>query len=310
MAETSISEAVNLANKEFIKGFVFGQIILCVLIFFLVNVFLLRNSDETKADLASRKAAGTRWRQKKLQPLPMRQHALESHVLSKINYQVHSHQPESCDWINVLLAQVIARFRSDPAVSANIVRFIDIKMNGSGEPSSRPSFLGPIAITEFSLGEEYPKLKAAKMQYAEQSSNLRAEIDFEFHDQITIGVDTTIIINWPKPCIASLPVSLALSIVKFSGTFAIEFVTHPDSPETFMAVSILENFVLEFEVKSLLGHRTKVKDLPKLASLITHKLRSVFVDEIVWPSFKKMHIPVQFDGGVPDSPTVPNATVE
>ncbi|ORY50882.1 hypothetical protein BCR33DRAFT_694617 [Rhizoclosmatium globosum] len=212
----------------------------------------------------------------------------------KTNYSVNSHPPETCDWINVLLAQIIARYRSDPSISSNIVKWLDEKMNGGPNGSQRPGFLGHVNITDFSLGEEYPNFKSARMQYAEHSSNLRAEIGFEFNDQITIGIDTQVVINWPKPAIASLPVSLALSVVKFGGTVAVEFVTHPDSSETFLAISILEDYDLEFEVRSLLGHRTKVKDLPKLTSLITSQLRAVFVDAIVWPSFKKIHIPVSF----------------
>ncbi|KAJ1567155.1 hypothetical protein HK405_006955, partial [Cladochytrium tenue] len=81
---------------------------------------------------------------------------------------------------------------------------------------------------------------------------------------------------------------------------AVEFVAHPDSTETYAAVSILEDFSLGFEVRSLLGHRTKVKDLPKITSLITSKLRSVLVDEIVWPSFKKVRLP--------DFPAAPRPT--
>jgi maintenance of morphology protein 1 len=84
--------------------------------------------------------------------------------------------------------------------------------------------------------------------------------------------------------------------------FAIEFVAPPDSLETYWAVSILEDFMLEFEVRSLLGHRTKVKDLPKLTSLITAKLRSVFVDELVWPSFKRVYIPELFKTPVHETP--------
>jgi hypothetical protein len=42
----------NSNNLDFIKGFVSGQFILCILLFFLFKLFLLKNSDETKADLA------------------------------------------------------------------------------------------------------------------------------------------------------------------------------------------------------------------------------------------------------------------
>jgi maintenance of morphology protein 1 len=47
-----IEHAVQLANGEFIKGFIAGQVILSVLIFFLLKVFLFRNTAETRVELA------------------------------------------------------------------------------------------------------------------------------------------------------------------------------------------------------------------------------------------------------------------
>jgi hypothetical protein len=46
-----VLEAVNLANKEFIKGFVAGQVILALLIFILLKVFLFRGTSETKLEM-------------------------------------------------------------------------------------------------------------------------------------------------------------------------------------------------------------------------------------------------------------------
>lgn len=273
-------------QREFIKGFIAGQVILCILLFFLVKVFLLRNGEETKIEMGKRKR--TLWQPKPQNRPPLRQHAFDSHVLTKTGYEPGSHQLESCDWINVLLGQFIARYRSDPLFIAGVVASLDNLLNGT---STRPGFLGPITITDFSLGEEYPKFESARMQFAELSSNLRAEVMFQFNDQITLGIDTQVLINWPKPFIASLPVSLVLSVIKFSGTLSLEFVAHPDGTETYIAVSILEDFLLEFEVRSLLGHRTKVKDLPKLTSLITAKLHSAFQESLVFPSFKKVLLP-------------------
>ncbi|KAJ3196015.1 ERMES complex subunit mmm1 [Irineochytrium annulatum] len=304
--DEALEAAVNLANKEFIKvrnpsrryrqmkissyvhkeqGFIAGQMIICVLLFLLVKVFLLRNGEETRIEA---KRIRTLWEPKHRAPL--RQHAFESHVLSKMQYEVHSHPAETCDWINVVMGQIIARYRSDPAFTSNVITFLDYSLNGP----ARPGFLGPITITDFSLGEEYPILKTASMRFAEQSSNLvvspRAEIAFEVNDQITLGIDTQVLINWPKELTASLPVSLNISVVKFSGTIAMEFVAHPESSETYLAVSILQDFVLDFEVRSLLGHRTKVKDLPKLTSLITSKLRSILTESVVWPNFQRVHL--------------------
>lgn len=50
-----VLEAVNLANKEFIKGFVAGQMILALLIFILLKVFLFRGTAETKLEMNIKK---------------------------------------------------------------------------------------------------------------------------------------------------------------------------------------------------------------------------------------------------------------
>ena len=51
----TVQAAVNLANQEFIKGFLAGQIILCLLIFFLLKIFLFRGGRETKIELIYRR---------------------------------------------------------------------------------------------------------------------------------------------------------------------------------------------------------------------------------------------------------------
>jgi maintenance of morphology protein 1 len=53
----------------------------------------------------------------------------------------------------------------------------------------------------------------------------------------------------------------------------------------------MDDFILDFGVSSLLGHRTKVKDVPKLTSLITSMLRNIFIKELVYPSRKNWRIP-------------------
>ncbi len=50
-----VLEAVNLANKEFIKGFVAGQVILALLIFILLKVFLFRGAAETRLEMNLKK---------------------------------------------------------------------------------------------------------------------------------------------------------------------------------------------------------------------------------------------------------------
>ncbi|KAI8817968.1 uncharacterized protein EV422DRAFT_200473 [Fimicolochytrium jonesii] len=282
----SLEAAVHIGTKEFIKGFVAGQMTLGVLIFFLIKVFFFRSGEETRIDLSRKRNVRRPYEPKIRVPLPA--HATESQILSKTLYNIQTHPVESCDWLNVLIAQTITKYRNDSGFNNRIVHVLDEVLNGH----TKPGFLGPIHITDFSLGDDFPLMKGASVRYAEETGNLQTSVVFQFDDQVTLGIETQVLVNWPKPCIAALPVALSLSVVKFSGTVAVEFVTHPDTPETYLSISILDDFILDFEVRSLLGHRTKVKDLPKLASLITSKLRAVFEEEIVWPSFKRCRIPM------------------
>lgn len=109
-------------------------------------------------------------------------------------------------------------------------------------------------------------------------------VDFTFDDQITLGIDTLMIVNWPQEAMASLPISISFSVKRFSGTLAIELGQYS------LAYSIINDFVLDFEVKSLMGHRTKIKDLPKLTNLITRKLRQLFVEHLVFPAQHSMNL--------------------
>ena len=73
-------------------------------------------------------------------------------ILSKTYYNVDSHQPESLDWFNVLIAQTLAQFRSDAQHDDAILTSLSKALNGN----SRPDFIDEIRVTELSLGEDFP----------------------------------------------------------------------------------------------------------------------------------------------------------
>lgn len=87
--------AVYIANKEFVKGFVVGQVFLCVLIFFLAKTFLFKNGQETRLEFNNsvKFAAKVRWLIQKSEE--------RAAVLQKLRYQ--DSQSESLDWINVVI---------------------------------------------------------------------------------------------------------------------------------------------------------------------------------------------------------------
>ncbi|KAJ1332093.1 hypothetical protein BSLG_009026 [Batrachochytrium salamandrivorans] len=281
--DQSIEAAVHLANREFIKGFIAGQVILGALIFFLLKVFLFRNADETRLEHSRRTLQSIAVPKPKTVSAQQRR-TIDSLILGKIGYDTTQHTFESCDWLSVLVAQILLTLRTDAEFSTKgaATRF-------GIERCMEASISGAISITDFSLGEEYPTLKNGRVRFAESDSGIKVQIDFSFDDQITLGIDTQMLINWPKLSMAALPVSIVLSVVKFSGTERRRL--DRTRPSDFVSVSVLDDFILEFDLRSLLGHRTKVKDLPKLTSLICTALRSMFISELVWPACKTFKMP-------------------
>jgi maintenance of morphology protein 1 len=240
--------AVKLANREFVKGFVAGQLILLLLLFVLLRVFLFNSIEKPQ-----------RFRMKRVED------ALELDLNSP---------QESVEWLNVVLGFYIQRFRRNQHLLDELLNFVDLKLN-----ESRPRYVSKITLTELDIGTRYPRLSNVRV------AGCVLQVDFDITDQLKIGVDTLLVVNWPKSDIAELPVTLLLTITKFTGTLYVEFTAES------LSVSLMDGFTLEFQSQTLLGSRTKVKDLPKLQSIISTRIQQLLVDHLVYPNNFKLEIP-------------------
>lgn len=157
-------------------------------------------------------------------------------ILAKTYYNVKGHQPESLDWFNVLVAQTIAQLRADARQDGAVLTSLTNILNGP----TRPDWLGEIRVTEIELGDEFPIFSNCRIIPVEdggfglgspsksEGSNssegrLQARMDVDLSDVITLGIETTLKLNWPKPQVATLPVALAVSVIRFSGTVCLYF---------------------------------------------------------------------------------------
>jgi maintenance of morphology protein 1 len=232
-------------------------------------------------------------------------------ILRKAYYNVDSHQPESLDWFNVLIAQTIAQFRTDAHDDDAILTSLTNVLNGQ----QKPDFLSEIKVTEISLGEEFPILSNCRVHPIvsdDDASNgyegprLQARMDVDLSDFITLGVETKIILNYPKPLTAVLPVALAVSIVRFSGTLSISFLPshptpsstpftlpqqRPSTTPTTLAFSFLPDYRLDLSVRSLVGSRSRLQDIPKIAQLVESRLHAWIDERCVEPRVQQVVLP-------------------
>lgn len=229
-------------------------------------------------------------------------------ILNKTYYKVDSHQPESLDWFNVLVAQTIAQFRSDAQHDDAILTSLTKALNGT----SRPDFLDEIRVTELTLGEDFPIFSNCRIIPVDEDglslghgrafdantgtregARLQARMDVDLSDMITLAIETKLLLNYPKKLSAVLPVALAVSVVRFSGTLSISFV--PSNPSqstpTKMAFTFLDDYRLDFSIRSLLGSRSRLQDVPKIATLVESLLHRWFDERCVEPRFQEIALP-------------------
>jgi maintenance of morphology protein 1 len=214
------------------------------------------------------------------------------------------------DWFNVLIAQTIAQFRKDAQQDEAILTSLTDVLNGP----QKPDFLSAIKVTEIDLGEDFPILSNCRVHPVEddgsgpEGGRLQAHMDVDLSDFVTLAVETKIILNYPKPMTAILPIALSVSVVRFSGTLSISFLpstTRPASAEnassipsqpssttpTTLAFCFLPDYRLDLSVRSLVGSRSRLQDIPKIAQLVESRLHSWIDERCVEPRVQQVALP-------------------
>ncbi|KAK4621884.1 Maintenance of mitochondrial morphology protein 1 [Fulvia fulva] len=247
-------------------------------------------------------------------------------ILEKTYYNVHGHQPESLDWFNVLIAQTIAQLRADAQEDEAVLGSLTEMLNGG----SKPSFIDDIKVTEISLGKEFPIFSNCRVIPVDENGmplkeltglkgeRLQARMDVDLSDVVTLGIETKLVLNYPKPFVMVLPVALAVSVVRFSGTLSLSFqpsqeihsaaaesatpVGQPDKNEghplnptghspTTLTFTFLDDYRLDLSVHSLIGSRSRLQDVPKIAQLVEDRIHKWFDERVVEPRFQQIVLP-------------------
>lgn len=245
-----------------------------------------------------------------------------------------SHQPESMDWFNVLIAQTIAQYRQTAyslkdSPTSSILSSLTAAMNN---PEKKPSFVDKINVTDISLGEEFPIFSNCRIIAVEDPNSdggrLQALLDVDVSDDnLSIAVETSLVLNYPKPRSAILPIALSVSVVRFSGTLCISLIpasTQPlhtpatspapdagpsgasafpegsssqehetlkSSPKSNVAFSFLPDYRLDLSTRSLIGSRSRLQDVPKVAQLVEARVHSWFEERVVEPRVQVVGLP-------------------
>ena len=250
----------------------------------------------------------------------------------------------------MLIAQTIAQLRADAQEDEAVLGSLTQLLNGS----SKPSFIDEIRVTEISLGDEFPIFSncrvipvdsegtPVKELTGQKGERLQARMDVDLSDVVTLGIETKLVLNYPKPFVMVLPVALQVSVVRFSGTLSMSFSPssfappgfeqkeagvgedknegHPLNPTgqspTTLTFTFLDDYRLDLSVHSLIGSRSRLQDVPKIAQLVEGRIHQWFDDRCVEPRFQQIVLPSLWPrkkntrGGEDDSAVDDTATAQ
>ncbi|KAJ2928930.1 hypothetical protein H1R20_g8297, partial [Candolleomyces eurysporus] len=164
-----------------------------------------------------------------------------------------SEEPESLEWFNVLLRQIVDVYRS---------KLRDDLPGLEGDEIARQR------IEAFAN-----KIRPAGF--------LELEFDAVYEDTLSISLSTSYLFNYPTTSFARMPVSLTISLSQFKSSVSI--IPPPAGASApVLTFSISPNFVLDLTTTSLMGSRAKLANVPKLHELIQHQVRRVLAARATW----------------------------
>ena len=124
-------------------------------------------------------------------------------------------------------------------------------------------------------------------------------MDVDLSDIITLAIETKLHLNYPRPSIAVLPVSLSVSLVNFAASLSVSFVPRPPLPlataesptTTALTFTFAPDFSFDISVRSLVGARSRLQDIPKISQLVESRVRLWFVERCVQPRYQRVVLP-------------------
>lgn len=76
--------------------------------------------------------------------------------------------PETVDWFNVLVGQILHQYRTDLLNNPTLISKIETVLNSK----NIPWFIGPITLTDLSFGQEFPNMSQFLIKRKSDSSGL------------------------------------------------------------------------------------------------------------------------------------------
>jgi len=195
---------------------------------------------------------------------------------------------ESMEWLNSLLHRVVQTYRTQlceyqtgAEAEETIRQKVELKIN-----EIRPTnFIDHVKVHSVDIGSSCPRLSRARVERGDLTGlddrKEMSSFSVSYRDSISISLSTSVVLHYPRPFFARLPIALTLSLVSFSSNLVL-IPPDPASQTPSLKFTLPPDFSLEVETNSLLGSRAKLADVPKVHEMIVAQIRRSLISRGAW----------------------------
>lgn len=196
---------------------------------------------------------------------------------------------ESARWLTFILSKVIfdpLRARIHPSPSL-VMSTLQVKLkefqNKKSSNIQALKHLDPIQIKSVGIGNFYPSVDSYQLCYNSESERCALKMKCSWRDAFALEIESALSLIG----LIALPFSVSVKVKNINFTAQLQASKDEDSLE--MTCLPDDYLLIDLEIGSLLGYRTKLKDLPKIKNTIIEAIKKVLSDTIINP--KSITIP-------------------
>lgn len=153
---------------------------------------------------------------------------------------------------------------------------------------ARQVSLDKLDFKTFTMGPNYPQIDSYQLVYDARREVCAFRVRCSWPEVFRVEVESAVQLG----NLVALPFVLSAQAKQLRFTTQLQL--HGDHLEIFCLPD--DNFLLELEIGSLVGHRTKLKDLPKITAGIVEIIKKVLSETLIYP--RSLRIPLNASNNI------------
>lgn len=198
---------------------------------------------------------------------------------------------ESARWLTFMLSKMVfdpfrAQVQQNPLLLSSLLqdRLKQIQ-NKKMLTIKALKHLDAIQVKSIGMGDCYPSIDSYQLCYDPEMESCAFRIKCSWQDVLALEMESAI--SFLGLIALPFSVSIKLKMLRFTA----QLQSSKDGESFEITCLTDDNLLIDLEVGSLVGHRTKLKDLPKIKNAIVEAVKKLLSDSMISPKCIKVPLP-------------------